>query len=272
MLFNICTLRRCAIKKSFFIPVLFLFALVTINQCGTNTTVTNEEEAYLTVSITDAPAVYDSVVIVFSEISANINSLWFYMRQEPVRVNLLEWNNGKTCTLTSSEVPFGQCTQIRIKIDKAYIGVNKKVFELDVPSGSTSGLKLGTDFSIREGTTYNMVLDFDASKSVVVLGPKNHPRGYQLKPRIRVIVDADIGSISGTVLNPEKLPWAYAISGDDTVTSTKVDTTSGYFRLAFLPEDIYTIFVEDTSGRSYTQASVSVQVKQDYNLGEITLE
>lgn len=252
--------------------MLFLVALVTLNQCGTNTTVTNEEEAYLTVSITDAPAAYDSVVIIFSNISVNINSIWFHMRQEPVRINLLEWGNGKTYRLTSSEVPFGQCTQIRLNIDSAFVGINNQVHKLTVPSGSKTGLKLNTVFSIQEGTNYNMILDFDAAKSVVVLGPKKNPKGYQLKPRIRVIVDAEVGSISGTVLNPERLPWAYAITGDDTVTSTKVDTASGYFRLAFLPENIYTIIVYDTSDRNFTQELVSVKVKQDNNLGEITLE
>jgi hypothetical protein len=252
---------------------MFLIALVVNNRCDNSSTgTTNDDPAILKISVTDAPAAYDSVVIVFSEISANINSLWYHMKQEPVRVNLLEWNNGKTYTLTSSEVPVGQCTQIRFKIDEAYIGVNNEVHELAVPSGSTSGLKLDTDFTIKEGTTYNMVLDFDANKSVVVLGSENHPKGYQLKPQIRIIVDANVGSISGTVLNAEQLPWAYALVGDDTITSTKVDTASGYFRLSFLPEDSYTVFIEDTSGRSYMQESVPVQVKQDNNLGEITLE
>ena len=259
-------------RKSFFILIIFLIALVIINQCDSNSTTTNEEAANLTVSVTDAPAAYDSVIIVFSEISAHINSMWYYMKQEPVRVNLLEWNNGKTFRLTSNEVPSGQCTQIRIKIDEAYIGVNNQVHELDVPSGSTSGLKLGTDFTIKEGITYNVVLDFDADKSIVVTGPKKNPKGYKLKPHIRVIVDANVGSISGTVLNPERSPYAHALTGDDTVTTTKVDTATGYFKLAFLPQNIYTVIVEDTSGRNYTRESVPVLVKRDYYLGEITLE
>ena len=251
---------------------MFLTALI-INKCDSNSIGTTEgDAAYLKILVTDSPAEYDSVVIVFSEFSANINSLWYHMRQDPVRVNLLEWTNGKTYTLTSSEVPIGQCTQIRFKIDEAYIGVNNEVLELDVPSGSTSGLKLGTDFTIKEGITYNMILDFDVDKSVVVLGSEKHPKGYKLKPQIRVIVDANVGSISGTVLNPEQLPWAYALTDNDTVTSTKVDTASGYFRLSFLPEDTYTVLIEDTSGRSYTKESVLVKAKQDNNLGEITLE
>ena len=86
------------------------------------------------------------------------------------------------------------------------------------------------------------------------------------------IVNADNGSISGIVLNPEQLPVAFAITGDDTVTSTRVDTAYGYFKLAYLPENTYTIIVEDLSDRNYRLESVSVKVKQDNNLGEITLE
>jgi hypothetical protein len=243
-----------------------------INRCGPDSTVTNEEGAYLTIYVTDAPAAYDSVVIVFSEIRAKINSIWYHMKQEPVRVNLLEWNNGRTFTLTSGEIPGGECSQIRLKIDSAYIGVHNQVYELKVPSGSTSGLKLNADFIIKDGINHKVVLDFDADKSIVVLGPKKNPKGYKLKPHIRVIVDAQVGSISGSVLNPQQMPYAYAIIGKDTLTSTKVDTASGYFRLAFLPEDVYTLKVEDTDGKSYTQESVPVQLKQNIDLGEIKLE
>lgn len=45
--------------------------------------------------------------------------------------------------------------------------------------------------------------------------------------------------ISGAVLNPNHLPTAYAIANNDTVTSSPVVTTSGFFRLAFLPAQIH---------------------------------
>ena len=265
------------IKKLLFILLLFLSALLTVNRCDSNitntsTNTTKEDPAFLTIALTDDPAPYDSVVILFSEINANINSVWYYLRQEPARINLLEWSNGRSTTLAFSEVPVGECSQIRIKIDSAFVGVDGQVHELKVPSGTTTGIKLDAVFTIKEGVNYKIILDFDADKSVVILGSEEKPKGYILKPQIRVILDSDVGSISGTVLNPELRPFAYAISGEDTITSTKVDTTSGYFKLAYLPADYYTVLIEDTDGREYTQRSVAVQIKQDKYLGEITLD
>ncbi len=259
-------------RKLIYLLLLLLFAVFTVNNCKRDTTGSDSDTGTLKISLTDAPAAYDSVVIVFSEISAHIDSDWVHVKQEPVRVNLLDWSNGETFLLGSADVPAGKYTQIRIKIDSAFIGVKGEVHELTVPNGSKTGLKLGPQFTINEGSTYSIILDFDANRSIVVTGPKKNPTGYKLKPRIRVITDALTGSISGTVLNSEEIPYAYAILGADTVTSTAVDTASGYFRLAFLPENIYTVSVEDTSGRDFSQDAVAVQPGSDYNLGDITLD
>jgi len=259
-------------RKLIFLPLLLFFAVFAVNNCEKDAAGTDSNTGTLKISLTDAPAAYDSVVIVFSEISAHIDSDWVHVKQEPVRVNLLDWSNGETFLLGSADVPAGKYTQIRIKIDSAFIGVNGEVHELTVPSGSKTGLKLGPQFTITEGSTYSIILDFDASRSIVVMGPKKNPKGYKLKPRIRVITEALSGSISGTVLNPEEIPFAYAILGPDTVTGTAVDTASGNFRLAFLPENSYKVSVEDTSGNDFSQDAVAVQSGSDYDLGDITLD
>lgn len=80
------------------------------------------------------------------------------------------------------------------------------------------------------------------------------------------------GSISGTVTNPADLPVAYAIAGDDTVTSSPVDGTDGSFRLAFLPPGSYTVSVSDTLNKAFTQSDVTVTAGQDNSLGQITLQ
>lgn len=258
-------------KKTIVILSLFLIAMFALNNCNRDSVSSTENTGTLSISLTDAPAAYDSVIIVFSEISAHIDSGWVHVVQEPVRVNLLDWTNGETVLLGSADVPAGKYTQVRIKIDAAYIGVADEVYELTVPSGSKTGLKLGPQFTINDGSTYSLVLDFDASRSIVVNGPKNNPKGYKLKPHIRVITEAVSGSISGTVTNPEDIPFAYAIIGSDTITSTAVDTSSGYFKLSFLPENSYTVSVEDTLGKGFSQNSITVQSGSDYNIGEITL-
>lgn len=259
-------------RKGFYLIPLLLFVVFILNNCNNDATGSKTNMGTLTISLTDAPAAYDSVIIVFSEISAHIDSEWVHVEQEPVRVNLLDWSNGETLLLGSADVPAGKYTQIRVKIDSAFIGVNGSVFELTVPSGSKTGLKFGPQFTINEGSTYSLILDFDACRSVVVNGPKNNPNSYKLKPHIRVIAQAESGSISGIILNPEEVPFAYALLGSDTITTTLVDRVSGNFKLAFLPENNYTVVVTDTSGRTFSQDSVAVQNGQDFDLGDITLD
>jgi len=257
-------------RKGFYLTMLLVFSAYMLNFCSDSTS-SKENTGTLSISLTDAPAAYDSVIIVFSEISAHIDSEWVHVKQDPVRVNLLDWSNGETILLGSVDVPAGKYTQIRIKIDSAFIGVKGEIYALEVPSGSRTGLKLGPQFTINDGSTYSMILDFDACRSVVVMGSKHNPNRYKLKPHIRVITEAMTGSVSGKVLNPEEMPFAFAINGGDTLTSTAVDTATGFFKLAFLPENTYTVIVEDTSAKHFSQDSVAVQNGSNNNLGDITL-
>ncbi len=258
-------------NKRFLLIVAILALLFTLNNCDSNSTNSQNGNGTLQISLTDAPAAYDSVIIHFSEVSAHIDSDWVNVSIDPMRVNLLEWSNGETMLLGSADVPAGDYSQIRLIIDSAFVGVRGQVHELDVPSGAKSGLKLNIHFTINEGSTYEVVLDFDACRSIVTTGPKRNPHGYKLKPTIRVITRALSGSISGNVLNSEAIPVARAIHNGDTTTTTFVDTSSGLFRLAFLPENMYTVVIEDTLGRTFMQDSVVVQIGENNNLGQITL-
>ena len=169
---------------------------------------------------------------------------------DTMTVNLLEFSNGRTVEIGSSDVPTGRYTQIRIKIIAAEVIVDGQTNDMKVPSGAQSGLKLGPPFTIAEGSTVELLVDFDASRSIVVTGPPFNPKKYILKPRLRLISRAITGSISGTVSNLEHLPTAFAIAGEDTVTSTLLDKTSGTFILGFLPEGPYTVSIRDTLDRS----------------------
>ncbi|NIR48460.1 hypothetical protein GWO43_08575 [candidate division KSB1 bacterium] len=83
-----------------------------------------------------------------------------------------------------------------------------------------------------------------------------------------MISTALTGSISGLVTNPEHLPTAFAIADGDRVTSTPFEQDSGEFRLAFLPEVLYTVSVRDTLDQS---EEVTVKSGEDNHLGSITL-
>lgn len=138
---------------------------------------------------------------------------------------------------------------------------------MTIPSGDQTGLKLVSDFKITEGSTSELVLDFDVQKCIVATGSQK----FMLKPTIRVAPVALTGSISGTVIGTQHMPVAFAIAGSDTVTSTPVDAQSGSFRLAFLAAGSYTVAVADTTGRSYAKSNVAVTVGSDLDIGSISL-
>jgi hypothetical protein len=228
--------------------------------------------ARLNVYMTDAAALYDSVNITFSQVSAHIDSQWITITGDPVTVDLLEWTNGNKLLIGSADVPAGKYTQVRVIIDDAEIGIDDTVHSLTVPSGAQTGLKFGPQFVVEEGSIYELVFDFDVNRSIVVNGPKKSPKGYKLKPHMRMIATAVAGSISGVVTNPKDLPIAYAIQSDDIITSSLVDTTSGYFMLGFLNEGEYTVSIVDTNDLEYNQDNVMVIVGENNDLGLITLE
>ena len=251
---------------------LFLLILVLAG-CEKETTGVDADKqtGNLTILLTDAPASYDSVNITFAEVSAHLDSTWLNILIDTTTVNLLDWSNGNVMILGSEDVPAGKYTQIRIKIIDAEIGVNGQVFPLDVPSAAKTGLKFGPQFTINEGSTYEMVSDFDAFRSIVTTGPPHNPTGYKLKPRIRVTSTAITGSISGVVLNPFEDPIAYAIHNGDTTTTTIVDTVTGSFMLAFLPEGMYNVSVVDTAIGFYSKDSINVTTGSNFDLGDISL-
>src|SRR4030042_664822 len=170
----------------------------------------------LKIYLTDSPAEYEAVNITFSEVSAHINDQWLTVRGDSVTVNLLDWNNGNSIILGEAELPAGHYTQIRLMIQGAEIVVDGQTFPLTVPSGATNGIKTGPEFTLTAGSTYELVVDFDVARSIVVTGPRHDPHSYKLKPHLRCVPRAISGSISGIVTNPEHLPLAYALQNSYT--------------------------------------------------------
>lgn len=255
-----------------FIILLISFLLVINCEKETTSLNNNQGPAVLKVYLTDSPAAFDAVNITFSEVSAHLNGQWLTVRGDTITVNLLEWNNGKSIILGEAELPAGHYTQIRLMIQAAEVVVDGQTFPLTVPSGAQTGLKLGPEFTLHAGSTYELVVDFDVARSIVVTGPKHDPNSYKLKPHLRCVPRAISGSISATVTNPEHAPLAFALQNADTITSAIVDTLSGYFQLSFLSEGSYTVFVKDTLDRSFQQDSVQVMNGTNNDLGMITLQ
>ena len=192
---------------------LLFVGIFCITQLSCGDSPTSSDFGTLKISLTDAPADFEEVNITFSDIRVRIGNEWITVRGEPIIANLLEWNNGKSIVLGTADVPAGNYTQIRLIIEDAEVKVDGQIHKLFVPSGAKTGLKLGYEFTVNAGFTSELIIDFDATRSVVVTGPPDDPNEFILKPTLRVISSAITGSISGTVTNPENIPIAYAIVG-----------------------------------------------------------
>jgi len=103
-----------------------------------------------------------------------------------------------------------------------------------------SGLKLQVNKTFEAGVEYSMLLDFDASQSIVLTGNNE----YQLKPVIRTIDTAISGSIKGSV---SPLAGNVLISATSNgVTYTSVTAANGSFLIAGLPLGTYDITITPT--------------------------
>ena len=68
--------------------------------------------------------------------------------------------------------------------------------EIYVPSGSQRGLQLVSGFTVMAGTTTDFTIDFDLRKS---LTNPNGQDGIKLNPALRLIDNAQYGTITGTI-------------------------------------------------------------------------
>ena len=77
--------------------------------------------------------------------------------------------------------------------------------ELKVPSGSQTGLKIVNGFDINANQTTELILDFDALRSVVKAGSSGN---YLLKPTVKVLETANYAIVDGVVTAAETDPAA----------------------------------------------------------------
>lgn len=172
--------------KTFFklITVVLVFASVAII---TNSCKKEDPKAYgqMTVKMTDAPADYLEVNVDVIGIQVHHESSgWVTLPVNAGIYNLLDLQNNVTMALaTNVQLPVGKISQIRLILgsNNSLVTV-QDTFDLKVPSGEESGLKINLHETIQPHSIMEIVLDFDAATSVVESGVGR----YHLKPVIKV--------------------------------------------------------------------------------------
>ena len=155
----------------------------------------------LGVSLTDSPACgFDAVNVTVIKVRAHQSSSasvtdagWTDITLNPARkINLLSLTNGVLDNLGETPLAAGHYTQLRLVLDpntgsglanSVVLSGSTAEIALVTPSAVQSGIKLVHAFDVASGQRVDLMLDFDACKSIVKRGNGT----YALKPVIKVI-------------------------------------------------------------------------------------
>lgn len=167
---------------------------------------TSDANGTLSLGITDAPVDGATAVWVsFSGVAIQPENgeriEWsFDSRRE---INLLDLQGTLSHALVTNEpVPAGRYEWIRLLQPEAEItfaDTGDASYEMFIPSGEQTGLKLQRGFTVPAGGEASYTIDFDLRRAVVHRSG-NAPGGeYILKPAHRLVDNTEVGTIEGTV-------------------------------------------------------------------------
>lgn len=232
--------------------------LIACGGGGGNSQPTSTTLGTLSVSLTDAPACgFDAVNVTVTKVrvhqsasAADTDSGWTDITLSPARkINLLNLANGTLDALGQTPLAAGHYSQLRLVLDpNTGNGLANSVLPsgssteqaLDTPSAVQSGIKLVNEFDVAAGQRVDLVLDFDACKSVLTKGNGK----YALKPVVKVIPTA-INGISGFI-STTLLAGHVMVSAQQNgaiVSSTAPNPTTGEFFLARLTPGNYDVVI-----------------------------
>jgi hypothetical protein len=173
----------------------------------------------LSVALTDASTdKYQAVYVTISEVQVHVTAdSWKVVASPNKTYNLLDLVNGVREELGIAELDAGNYTEMRLILGETpdeginilsqqhpyanyAIDLKDNEHELKVPSGYQTGIKIVKGFTINANQTTELILDFDASASVVVAGKSGK---WLLKPTIKVLRTEEWAIISGTVTDSE---------------------------------------------------------------------
>jgi hypothetical protein len=217
----------------------------------------------LSVVMTDSPiANVQSATVWVSRVyligGADSTGSQYTITSTPAQYDLLSLQGGVTAALGTTTIPVGDYTQMRLVVDSARITLAGGLLfsggsasaTVKVPSGMQTGIKVNFQGSVHvaPGQTI-LVVDFDASENFVFTGPAGAPTGVLFKPVLHATVENVAASIAGTVTPASAKAKLYAIfsANGDTVATALADTTTGAYKLWFLPPGAYTVTAVGTS-------------------------
>lgn len=237
----------------------------------------------LIIRLTDAPFPTDLV----AEANVTINKIeihkmddeqgppYIVLSEEEQSFNLLDLTNGVTAILADTAVESGFYKEIRLQVLEANVLLkDSTLFDLKVPSGAQSGLKVKINPSIEVDSTVDaeLLLDFDVSKSFVVQGNPNTPagiKGFNFNPVVKATIATATGKLKGTVTNADD----NAIEGAqisvitaDTVYTTSFTKENGKYVILGIDDGVYEVEFAKDGYISTTIDDVEITAKETTTL------
>ena len=257
-----------------------LSAATLVAACGGGS---SEQTGRVSVGLTDMPAEgLDKVVVRVTGVAFKRegNAPEEVEDFTPRSIDLLEQQGGRVAILFENRpMPEGKYQWVRLLMDAtpnvedSYVTLETAPddrCELTIPSGAESGLKMNRPIDVPADGSLALTIDFDVSKSV--RRPPGLPSelcasGYILRPTLRLVNNADVGAIAGTVNfdagSPPadcSAPYVYLFEGasqtPDDLEDTEWDApgfptrlpvellpgeTFGSYKAAFIPAGEYTV-------------------------------
>jgi len=245
-------------------------ALFGVSACGGSD---GAGSGQMQLSVADAPVDgAEAVVVKFTgvELTGNSGNPVTINFAQPKTIDLLKDSGTATAVLFNQPIPAGKYGQIRLMVvadgdpSNSYIILSDgTMHSLQVPSGSETGYKLVSGFTVPSGGVVDYTIDFDLRKDLTC--PTGQAPVCTLKPADRLIDNTAVGNIQGVVSNtliPNGCtPGVYLYSGTVTapedmnssapLTDTNLPSSSKapaadsqppyYYQFTFLPPGSYTV-------------------------------
>ncbi|WP_167772514.1 DUF4382 domain-containing protein [Ramlibacter henchirensis] len=228
----------------------------------------------LRMALTDAPSCgYDHVYVTVERVRVHQSDGagegeggWReIVLSQPKRLDLLELTNGVLEELGQTSLPAGTYNQVRLVLAEnrgntplanavQLTGASSAV-PLRTPSAQQSGLKLKTKFEVAADGLADLVLDFDACRSIVKAGTSGD---YNLKPVLRV-AERKYAGIQGYVSTTLAMSGTrVSAQQNGVVLRSTVPDATGKFVLPFLPAGNYDVVIASEGRSTAVVSSVPV--------------
>ncbi len=240
-------------------------------------TKTNNGFGRLVVNVTDAPFPIDdieSATVTISKVELrkagdgiSDGSPFVIVSEEPVTFDLIDLRNGVVDKLTDLEIEEGEYNLVRLYVDEASLKVKDgETYNVKVPSGEQTGIKIfiRPSLIVEGGLTSELLLDFDLSRSFIMRGHMNNPRGingFIFKPVVRAVNNTTAGRIEGFVKDEagEAIENASVTvgQGEDEISTAFTDET-GFYSVIGLPAGEYSVSASKEGYETVTFDEVTV--------------